>query len=87
MAAVTQWKGISLVQNKLKYTSNNNILYEKVGLEGNSGVKKEGNKGIIIGGILIRPLFPSFLHHYCPPILYVTNFLIENVFITCFMCF
>ena len=30
----------------------------------------------------IRPLFPSFLHHYCLPILYGTYVLIENVFIT-----
>ena len=34
--------------------------------------------------LLISPLFPSFLHQYCLiPILYATNFLIEDVFITC----
>ena len=38
--------------------------------------------------LLIKPLFPSFLHQYCLiPILYATNFPIENVFITCFICF
>ena len=31
--------------------------------------------------LIIRPLFPSFLHHHCLQILYATNFLIENVFI------
>ena len=30
--------------------------------------------------LIIRPLFPSFLHHHCLQILYATNFLIENVF-------
>ena len=33
--------------------------------------------------LLIRPLFPSFLHQYCLTILYATNVLIGNVFITC----
>ena len=31
--------------------------------------------------LIIQPLFPCFLHHYCLQILYTTNFLIENVFI------
>ena len=30
--------------------------------------------------LIIRSLFPSFLHHHYLQILYATNFLIENVF-------
>ena len=33
--------------------------------------------------LLIRSLFPWFLHHYCPKILYISNFLIENFFVQC----
>ena len=32
---------------------------------------------------IVDPLFPSFLHHHCVQILYTTNFLRENVFISC----
>ena len=39
------------------------------------------NIGIII--VYLNPLFPSFLHHHCLQILYTTNFLRENVFISC----
>ena len=42
------------------------------------------NIGLFRFSLIIQPLFPSFLHHYCLQILYTTNFLIENVFIyTC----
>ena len=34
---------------------------------------------------IVDPLFPSFLHHHCLQILYTTNFLRENVFISCFI--
>ena len=32
---------------------------------------------------IVDLLFPSFLHHHCLQILYTTNFLRENVFISC----
>ena len=38
------------------------------------------NIGLFQFSLIIRPLFPSFLHHHCLQILYATNFLIENVF-------
>ena len=33
--------------------------------------------------IIVDPLFPSILQHHCLQILYTTNFLRENVFISC----
>ena len=30
--------------------------------------------------LIVRPLFPCFLHHYCLQVLYATNFLKENGF-------
>ena len=31
--------------------------------------------------LIIQPLFPCFLHHYCLQIIYTTNFLKENVYL------
>ena len=77
-------------------------FWSHIGLEGNSGVKRTGSNNnisptnimsykwakyrTITFSLIIRPLFPSFLHHHCLQILYATNILIENVFITCFIC-
>ena len=32
---------------------------------------------------IVDPLFPSFLYHHCLQIVYTTNFLRENLFISC----
>ena len=37
--------------------------------------------------LIVRPMFPCFLHHYCLPILYITNFLIENVLLALWILF
>ena len=35
-----------------------------------------------IYSLIVRPLFPCFLHHYCLQILYTTNFLTEMFLVT-----